>query len=120
VEKECGSWVHHGVLRSATEAPPPNLDIVDLRTMFSIKSDKKGHFKKAKLRIIVLCHKHVAERGQHFFENFSQTVRWPNLRALCAQACLEGFTISEQWDTFCGLLMKFHRSIPRPAKIDEH
>uniref|UniRef100_A0A7S2E0K0 Integrase catalytic domain-containing protein n=1 Tax=Haptolina brevifila TaxID=156173 RepID=A0A7S2E0K0_9EUKA len=104
VEKEAGSWIHHEVLRNATEAPPPNIDVVNLRTMFSVKKDKKGHFKKAKLRIIVLCHKHVAERGQHFFENFSQTVRWPNLRAICAQACLEGFTVAEQWDTSTAFL----------------
>ena len=102
-DKECGAWVHHEVLGRA-DSVPDGLDVINLRCLYSVKTDKKGHFKKAKLRVIVLCHKFVAERGQHFFENFSQTVRWPNLRALCAQACLEGFSIAEQWDTSTAFL----------------
>ena len=102
-EKECGAWVHHEVLRNATSVPQ-DLDVINLRCLYSVKTDKKGRFKKSKLRVIVLCHKFVAERGQHFFENFSQTVRWPNLRAICAQACLEGFTFAEQWDTSTAFL----------------
>ena len=79
---------------------------------------------KAKLRIIVLCHKHVAERGQHLFENFSQTVRWPNLRGLCAQACIEGFTVAKQWDTSTAFLYEYLEKgarvvVPVPSELQE-
>ena len=75
-----------------------------MKCLFSVKTDKKGRLARAKLRILVLGHSRAVKYGEHYFENFSQTVKWPNLRACCAQACIDGFTIAKQWDTGAAFL----------------
>ena len=106
VERECGAWMKHEVLKSFKngETLPPDLHALNLRTLFSIKKTKKGKFLRAKLRIVVLGHKHAARQGEHYFESFAQTVKWGNLRTACALACDEGFTIACQWDTNAAFL----------------
>ena len=49
-------------------------------------------------------HQYAVKQGEHYFENFSQTVRWPNIRAICAQACINGFTYAKQIDTGAAFL----------------
>ena len=101
--RELKSWVKHKVLLDRGAAPDI-AKLLNMRFLYSHKTDKKGKFQRGKLRIIILGHKHAAKKGEHYFENFSHTVCWPNLRATCAQASMEGFTIARQWDTHAAFL----------------
>ena len=106
VERECGTWVKMEVLKGmlSGETIPDDVHALNLRTLFTVKKTKKGKFLRSKLRIIVLGHKYAARRGEHYFENFSQTVKWGNLRTACAMACEEGFEVACQWDTNAAFL----------------
>ena len=56
------------------------------------------------LRLYVAAHERIVKQGEHYFENFSQTVGWGRLRQCCAQACEEGFVGCKQWDTCAAFL----------------
>ena len=111
-EKECGAWIDQGVLETADA--PGLTKLINLRALYTVKLTKTREFKKAKLRIIISCHSRVAKQGEHYFENYSQTVKWPNVRTVCAQACNEGFTIVRQWDTGAAFL---HADIEPGAQV---
>jgi hypothetical protein len=111
-ERECGAWLQQGVLETADA--PGLTKLINLRALYTVKLDKQRRFKKAKLRIIISCHSRVAKEGEHYFENYSQTVKWPNVRTVCAQACNEGFTIVRQWDTGSAFL---HADIEPGAQV---
>ena len=102
--RELKAWVKHAVLQDKGAAPS-TANLLNLRFLWSCKTDKKGLFSRAKLRIIVLGHKWAAKHGEHWFENHSHTVHWPNLRTCMAQACLEKFTIAKQWDAHAAFLL---------------
>ena len=106
VERECGTWIKMEVLKGMLSGEKLTDDVhaLNLRTMFTIKKTKQGKFLRSKLRIIVLGHQYAAKRGEHYFENFSQTVKWGNLRTACAMACEEGFEVACQWDTNAAFL----------------
>jgi hypothetical protein len=106
VERECGTWIKMEVLKGMLSGEKITDDVhaLNLRTMFTIKKTKQGKFLRSKLRIIVLGHQYAAKRGEHYFENFSQTVKWGNLRTACAMACEEGFEVACQWDTNAAFL----------------
>ena len=63
-------------------------------------------------RVALVCvplpkrHQYAVKQGEHYFENYSQTVRWPNIRAICAQACINGFTYAKQIDTGAAFLFE--------------
>ena len=101
--RELQSWVKHSVLQDRG-SPPDWSKLLKLSFLYSFKTDKKGNFDRGKLRIIVLGHKWAAKQGEHYFDNFSHTVAWPNLRACMGQACLDGFTIAKQWDSHAAFL----------------
>jgi hypothetical protein len=105
VERECGAWVEQGVLQS-TKADDclDELTALNVGVVFTVKTDKKRQFKRAKLRLYVAAHERVVVQGEHYFENFSQTVGWGRLRQCCAQACEEGFVGCNQWDTCAAFL----------------
>jgi hypothetical protein len=102
-ERECSAWVKQEVLKDA-KTIPDDLKALNVRLLYTHKTDKKGRFQRAKLRIVIMGHCRAVVRGEHFFENFAHTAKFPNLRACCAQACLEGFTIARQWDTNAAFL----------------
>mmetsp|Transcript_3275 Transcript_3275/g.7082 ORF Transcript_3275/g.7082 Transcript_3275/m.7082 type:complete len:371 (-) Transcript_3275:927-2039(-) len=102
-ERECSAWVKQHVLKDATDIPA-DLKALNARCLYTAKTDKKGRFQRAKLRIIIMGHQRAVVQGEHYFDNFATTVKFPNLRACCAQACLEGFTIARQWDTGAAFL----------------
>ena len=106
VDRECGTWIKMEVLKAMVsgEKIPDDVHALNLRTMFTVKKTKKGKFLRSKLRIIALGHQYAAKRGEHYFENFSQTVKWGSLRTACAMACEEGFEVACQWDTNAAFL----------------
>ena len=75
------------------------------------KTDKKRRFLKAKLRLIIQGHKRAVTCGEHYFENFSQTVKWNNLRACVAESTIRGFTVARQVD---------HSAATSTAKDQQH
>ena len=60
--RELTSWVKHSVLQDRGN-PPEDANLLKLSTLFSFKTDKRGNFDRAKLRIIVLGHKWAAKKG---------------------------------------------------------
>ena len=105
VERECGAWIAQGVLESTKPGDClDDLTALNLGMQFSVKTDKKRRFKRAKLRLYVAAHERIVKQGEHYFENFSQTVGWGRLRQCCAQACEEGFVGCKQWDTCAAFL----------------
>ena len=101
-EMEGSAFVKHRVMEDATV--PGDVSPIDMGEVLTVKTDKHGRFKKAKLRFVVKCHKGVALQGEHYFDNFSQTVKWPNLRRTLDFACDRGFTIARCWDTSTAFL----------------
>ena len=107
VKRECDAWIKQKVLKGTSwDQIKQDLHALNMRCLFSVKTDKKNRFQRAKLRIIILGHQHAAKQGEHYFENFSQTARWPNIRAMCAQACINGFTFAKQVDTGAAFLFE--------------
>jgi hypothetical protein len=107
VDRECSAWIKQKVLRGTSwDQIHQDLHTLNMRCLFSVKTDKKNRFQRAKLRIILLGHQHAVKQGEHYFENFSQTARWSSIRALCAQACINGFTIAKQVDTGAAFLFE--------------
>ena len=107
VERECKAWIKQGVLKGTSwDQIKQDLRALNMRCLFTVKTDKKNRFQRAKLRIIILGHQHAAKPGEHYFENFSQTARWTSIRAVCAQACINGFTIARQVDTGAAFLFE--------------
>ena len=85
VERECGAWITQKVLLGVKEGEDTtDLHALPLRTLFSVETDKHGRFLRAKLRIYVAAHSRAVVHGEHFFDNFAQTVKWANLRTTCA------------------------------------
>ena len=72
-ETEGSAFVKHRVMKSVDHCPSDAVPI-DMGEVLTVKTDKHGRFKKAKLRFVVKCHKGVSQQGEHFFDNFSQTV----------------------------------------------
>ena len=104
VDRECSAWIKQKVLRATSwDQIQQDLHALNMRCLFSVKTDKKNRFLRAKLRIILLGHQHAVKQGEHYFENFSQTARWSSIRA---QACINGFTIAQQVDTGAAFLFE--------------
>ena len=107
VERECKAWKKQGVLQGTSwDQVQQKLHALNMRCLFTVKTDKKNKFQRAKLRIIILGHSHAAKQGEHYFENFSQTARWTSIRTVCAQSCINGFTIARQVDTGAAFLFE--------------
>ena len=107
VDRECNAWIKQKVLQGTSwDQIKQDLHALNMRLLFTIKTDKKNCFQRAKLRILILGHQYAVKQGEHYFENYSQTVRWPNIRAICAQACINGFTYAKQIDTGAAFLFE--------------
>ena len=102
-EKEGAAFIKHRVMEGVDDYPEDVVPI-PMGEVLTVKTDKHGRFKKAKLRFVVKCHKGIAQQGEHFFDNFSQTVKWQNLRKCLDFACDRGFIIARSWDTSTAFL----------------
>ena len=72
-EKEGAAFIKHKVMEDVDtcgDAVP-----IDMGEVLTVKTDKHGRFKTAKLRFVVKAHKGVAKQGEHYFDNFSQNRR---------------------------------------------
>lgn len=102
-EVEGGAFIKHGVMTDA-ETVPADCTVIPMGEILTVKCDKHGRFKKAKLRFVCKAHQRIAKQGEHFFDNFSQTCKWSNLRSCVDYACLKGFTEAYSWDTSTAFL----------------
>ena len=100
---EGGAFIKHRVMQDV-DTVPDGVTVIPMGEVLTVKTDKHGRFKKAKLRFVVKAHSGIAKEGEHFFDNFSQTVKWPNLRKVLDFACERGFCVARSWDTSTAFL----------------
>ena len=64
VERECNAWIKQKVLQGTSwDQIKQDLHALNMRTLFTVKTDKKNRFQRAKLRIIILGHQHCLNRA---------------------------------------------------------
>merc|ERR1711965_818233 len=82
-ETELARWKQMNVYKPVGNIPDRSLAL-NMRLLYNVKTDDKGNFKKAKMRLIVLGHRAI--HGEHFLENCATTMKWPSFRTTMAVA----------------------------------